>query len=409
MSAQKTFPLMVKEKLWTKDFVFICMANFLICFAFYLLLPILPLYLIETFDASQTLVGIILSCYTVAALTIRPFSGFILDTFDRKKVYLLTYALFIIIFFGYTYSKLIALFILFRILHGLVFGTVTTAGNTIVVDITPSARRGEGLGYFGIANNLSMAAGPMLALFMHNHYSYDAIFYTAIAFGFVGFVLACFVKTPKKTCCKEKEPISLDRFFLKKGIIAGLSLMLLAIPYGMTTSYVAIYGQELGINSSMGLFFSIMAAGLIVSRLFSGQLVDKGRIPQVISWGIGITIAAFFLFSALEPINRMNHTVCLALFFIVPALLGVGYGMMFPAYNTLFVNLAPHNRRATASSTYLTSWDVGIGIGLVLGGNIAELTSTHALAYFAGFLSNSIALFVFMRYAAPHFLKNKLR
>ncbi len=400
---------MGKELLWTRNFIFACTANFLLCLAFYLLLPILPLYLMERFEASQTLVGVVLSCYTVAALAIRPFSGYFLDTFDRKRVYLLTYFLFIAIFLGYTYSSVIAWVIVFRVLHGFAFGTVTTAANTIVVDITPSSRRGEGLGYFGVANNLSMAAGPMLALFMHNRYDYDAIFYTAIASGIMGFMLACLIKTPQKPCLQNKEPLSGDRFFLKKGIIAGCSLMFLALPYGMTTSYVAIYGQELGIESSMGMFFSIMALGLIGSRLFSGKLVDRGKIPQVISIGIGITIVAYMLFSSLDAMNEYSTLACRISFFTVPALLGVGYGMMFPAYNTLFVNLAPHNRRATASSTYLTSWDIGIGIGLVLGGRLAELAGGHWLAYFAGTISNSIALFIFIRYATPHFLRNKLR
>lgn len=66
---------------------------------------------------------------------------------------------------------------------------------------------------------------------------------------------------------------------------------------------------------------------------------------------------------------------------MVALLLGVGFGTMFPAFNTLFVNLAPNNQRGTATSTYLTSWDVGIGIGLTAGGYIAQITSFD-MAYF---------------------------
>ncbi|MDD3404705.1 MAG: MFS transporter [Paludibacteraceae bacterium] len=400
---------MVQDKLWSKSFVCACCGNFLLCFAFYLLLPLLPLYLIETFQTGKAEVGIILSCYTVAALAIRPFSGFILDAFNRKRVYLLTYFLFVVIFFGYTYSKLIALFVVFRILHGFIFGTVTTAGNTIVVDITPSSRRGEGLGYYGVANNLAMATGPMLALFMHDACSYNTIFYTAIAFGTLGLVFASCIKVPRKVPTVDKEPVSLDRFFLKKGLPAGFSLMFLAVPYGMTTSYVALYGQELGIAASMGLFFTIMAVGLIASRLFSGKMVDKGKIPLVINIGIVISIAAYILFTLLHWVALYNLQLCTILFFSVPAMLGVGYGMMFPAFNTLFVNLAPNNRRATASSTYLTSWDIGIGIGLVVGGRLADVGCGLWLSFGAGCISNCIAYVLFSSYAIPHFLKNKLR
>ena len=103
------------------------------CFlrAFISCCPSLPLYLIDTFHSSKSEVGLILSCYTVAALAVRPFSGFLADKFDRKPVYLLAYAFFIAIFISYPLVEVIVLiFALMRVLHGLAFGMVTTAGNT---------------------------------------------------------------------------------------------------------------------------------------------------------------------------------------------------------------------------------------------------------------------------------------
>ncbi|MDL2262267.1 MFS transporter [Bacteroidales bacterium OttesenSCG-928-I21] len=139
-----------------------CVGNFLLFFGFYILLPILPLYLIEMFDTPKTTVGIVLSCYTLAALFIRPFTAFFVDMFDRKPFYLLAYFLFISVFISYPLVTSVGLFLLMRVLHGLAFGAVTTSGNTLIVDILPSSRRGEGLGYFGMANNLAMAIGPMI-------------------------------------------------------------------------------------------------------------------------------------------------------------------------------------------------------------------------------------------------------
>lgn len=397
---------MTHDKLWTKSFIFACFGNFLLCFAFNLLLPIIPLYLIETFQTPTTTVGIILSCYTVAALAVRPFSGFLLDGFNRKKVYLLAYFLFVAIFFGYVYAKIIALFVVFRILHGAFFGVVTTAGNTLAVDITPSSRRGEGLGYYGISNNLAFATGPMLALFMHNNFSFDTIFFSAIGCGFLGLLFASYINVPKREIQPSKEKLSFDRFFLLKGLPAGAALLFLAVPYGMTMSYGAIYVQQLGLEISMGFFFTIMALGLISSRLFAGKLVDRGKIPQVIASGMAIVFCAFLIFSLL---GKMGNSLCQTAFFLVPILLGVGYGMVFPAFNTLFVNLAPNNRRATASSTYLTSWDLGIGLGLVLGGRLNDLTGTLQWSYICGSLAAGISLLLFTRWAAPHFLRNRLR
>ena len=105
---------------------------------------------------------------------------------------------------------------------------------------------------------------------------------------------------------------------------------------------------------------------------------------------------------------QINPELTDVLFFMVALLLGVGFGTMFPAFNTLFVNLAPNSQRGTATSTYLTSWDVGIGIGLVLGGYIAQFTSFD-MAYLFGACLTVISTFYFNLKVAPHYHKNKLR
>ena len=398
----------MKDRLVTPGYCFILAANFLLYFGFWLLIPVLPFYLSEIFNAGNSTIGIILSCYTVAALCIRPFSGYFLDSFARKPLYLLAYFIFMTMFAGYIIAGSLVLFILFRIIHGVSFGMVTVGGNTVVIDIMPSSRRGEGLGYYGLSNNIAMAVGPMSGLFLHDAgMSYTTIFCCSLGSCIAGFICASLVKTPYKPPVK-REPISLDRFILLKGIPAGISLLLLSIPYGMTTNYVAMYAKEIGINATTGFFFTFMAVGMAISRIFSGKIVDKGKITQVISAGLYIVVFSFFLLSACVYIINWNSMACGIIFFAVALLLGVGFGIMFPAYNTLFVNLAPNNQRGTATSTYLTSWDVGIGIGMLTGGYIAEV-STFDKAYLFGACLTIIFMLYFNGKVTPHYHKNKLR
>lgn len=399
---------MAKDRLITSSYCFILAANFLLYFGFWLLIPVLPFYLSEVFGAGNSAIGIILSCYTVAALCIRPFSGYFLDTFARKPLYLLAYFVFMTMFAGYIIAGSLALFILFRIIHGVSFGMVTVGGNTVVIDIMPSSRRGEGLGYYGLSNNIAMAVGPMSGLFLHDAgMSYTTIFCCSLGSCIAGFLCVTLVKTPYKPPVK-REPISLDRFILLKGIPAGISLLLLSIPYGMTTNYVAMYAKEIGINVTTGFFFTFMAVGMAISRIFSGRIVDKGKVTQVISAGLYIVVFSFFLLSACVYIISWNVLACGIIFFAVALLLGVGFGIMFPAYNTLFVNLAPNSQRGTATSTYLTSWDVGIGIGMLTGGYIAEV-STFDKAYLFGACLTIISMLYFNGKVTPHYHKNKLR
>ena len=399
---------MIKDRLFTPGFCCILLANFLLFFAFYLLMPVLPFYLKEEFMTGKSMIGFILSCYTVACLCIRPFSGYLLDSFSRKPLYLLSYFIFTVIFGGYVLAGILWVFISLRIVHGFAFGMVSVAGNTIVIDIMPSSRRGEGLGYYGLANNIAMSFGPMTGLFMHTTCSYEAIFACSFISGSLGIVMASLVKVPRKPPVRL-EPVSLDRFLLVKGLPAGFSLLLLSIPYGMTTTYVAMYAEEIGIQVSPGLYFTFMAVGLAVSRIFSGKQVDKGKITKVISLGMYMACISFFALASCRRLMEWNPDIASELFLAIALLQGVAFGTMFPAFNTLFVNLAAHNQRGTATSTYLTSWDVGIGIGLMAGGAIAQALGGFNYAYLVGAFLTILSAVYFLVKAGPHFNQNKLR
>lgn len=398
---------MTQDRLVTPSYCCILAANFLLYFGFYLLMPVLPFYLTEVFHTNSTMVGITLSCYTVAALTIRPFSGYLLDTLARKPLYIISFFIFTVIFAGYLVAGSLTLFIILRIAHGIAFGTVTVSGNTVVIDIMPSSRRGEGIGYYGLMNNIAMAIGPMVGLFLHDFYTFPVIFISALISCTLGCIMASLVRTPPKMPVK-RAPVSLDRFILLKGIPAGVDLLLLSIPYGMTTTYVAMYAKQMGIHKGSGLFFTLMAVGLAISRLFSGRQVDKGKITQVISLGIYLACGCFFILGGCETLMKREPTIGTYIFFGTALILGVAFGTMFPAFNTLFVNLAPHNQRGTATSTYLTSWDVGIGCGLLIGGYIGEVTTLDH-AYLFGACLTVISAIYFHWKVAPHFHKNKLR
>ena len=298
----------MKDRLTTSSYCFILAANFLLYFGFWLLIPVLPFYLSEFFQAGNSTIGIVLSCYTVAALCIRPFSGYLLDTFARKPLYLFAYFIFMMMFGGYLIAGSLTLFIMFRIIHGVSFGMVTVGGNTVVIDIMPSSRRGEGLGYYGLTNNTAMSIGPMFGLFLHDAgVSFATIFCYAFGACILGFLSASLVKTPYKPPVK-REPISLDRFILLKGMPAGLSLLLLSIPYGMTTNYVAMYARQIGLHTQTGFFFTFMAVGMAISRIFSGKLVDRGRITQVIAAGLYLVVFSFFLLAGCVYLIQWSDT-----------------------------------------------------------------------------------------------------
>lgn len=413
----------MKERLFSRSFVCILAANFLLFFGFWLLIPVLPFYLKEYFGCPAAALGAILSCYTVSALCARPFSGYLMDKFPRKPIYIICYFICASIFTGYMAAAVLTWFILLRVLHGVAFSWVTVGGNTLCVDITPSSRRGEALGYYGLTNNTAMALGPMTGLFMHGHFSYNMIFFTGMCFSVLGLICACMVKprTPESLRIRQEEKrktgtdpmaqrqkLSLDRFILLKGIPVSISLLMLSIPYGATTNFVAMYAKEINMTVSTGFFFTLMAVGMGISRIFAGRLVDRGFVTQCIHAGYYPVITAFFMLGMCRFAAQSSMLCATIMFFTVPLLLGAGFGVMFPAMNSLYINLAPNNQRGTATSTYLTAWDVGIGIGIATSGLIAQ-QFTFYMVYLIGAVICTFSLVFFVKKVTPHYNLNKLR
>lgn len=398
-----------KDKLFTRSYILVCVANFLTSFSFFLLVPTLPFYLADVYGVSSDVVGLVLSCYVVAVLCIRPFAGFVADIFPRKRVYVISYMFFALLFSGYLLIKGdILQFILLRVLHGFAFGALNTTGNTLVIDVMPSSRRGEGLGYFGVTNNLGMAVGPMTGLFIISNLGYNLLFALALCASLVGVVAALFVLVKKRQPVPHDGPLfSLDRFLLIEGVPASLAFFMLAIPYGMTSSYIAIYAAEIGIVNGAGLFFTMQAAGLIVSRLISGRQVDRGLVTQTISRGMVIALVGIAAEALLAVVAGWSAVAANILYFVSALLVGYGFGTIFPAFNTLFINMAPNSRRATANATYLTGWDVGIGAGMLLGGALS--TGGYSGSFAFGAILVLAASIYFKVYVAKHFERHRLR
>lgn len=390
-----------RPRLWTPSFCAVAAGNFLLFFSFYLLLPILPMYVGETFGADKSLTGMVLASYTVMALLVRPVSGYMVDSFPRKKLLLICYAIFMLFFCGYLLAGTLLLFTLIRATHGAAFGLVTVSNSTMAIDIMPAERRGEGIGFYGVSNNLAMAFGPSISLYFYESlHAFTPIFALSIVTSFLGLCCVSAIKAPAKTIDPPSQAISLDRFILVKGIPEMLPVILFSFAYGILSTYLAIYGRtEVGITDGTGLFFVVMACGLVMSRLRVGQMLNRGLVAQSIITGMLIILLGFALFVIFrQPAG----------FYSAAFVLGVGFGTMCSALQAMFINLAPNNRRGTANSTYFTAWDLGIGLGVFIGGHIAELTN-YANAFRTGLGVATVGLLLFLFIIRAHFERNKLR
>ncbi len=389
-----------KEKLWNANYIKVMTTNFLLYFAFYLLTPLLPLYLSETFGATKDAIGIVLSGYTVAALIVRPFCGYVVDSFSRKKVLMLCLSGFAVFFAGYIAAGTILMFAICRTLHGGPFGAVTVANSTCAIDVLPSSRRNEGIGLYGLSNNFAMAIAPSIGIYLHNMVdSYMILFWIAFVVAISAVLIAWTIRLPEKDIIRNKEKLSLDRFFLTRAWLLAINIAMFGFCWGVLSNYLAIYSKEvLSITGGTGTYFALLSMGLFSSRLQGRKALSQGKLTQNAAEGMLISLIGFTLFVAIP------HPVA---YYLSAILIGLGNGHLYPAFLNMFVHVARHDQRGTANSSILTGWDLGFGIGCLLGGIVAEHFGYTATFWMVA-AENAVSVILFFLASRQFFERRKI-
>ena len=388
------------EKLWNANYIKVMTTNFLLYFAFYLLTPLLPLYLSETFGATKDTIGIVLSGYTVAALIVRPFCGYVVDSFSRKKVLMLCLSGFAVFFAGYIAAGTILMFAICRTLHGGPFGAVTVANSTCAIDVLPSSRRNEGIGLYGLSNNFAMAIAPSIGIYLHNMVdSYMILFWIAFVVAISAVLIAWTIRLPEKDIIRNKEKLSLDRFFLTRAWLLAINIAMFGFCWGVLSNYLAIYSKEvLSITGGTGTYFALLSMGLFSSRLQGRKALSQGKLTQNAAEGMLISLVGFTLFVAIP------HPVA---YYLSAILIGLGNGHLYPAFLNMFVHVARHDQRGTANSSILTGWDLGFGIGCLLGGIVAEHFGYTATFWMVA-AENALSVILFFLASRQFFERRKI-
>jgi predicted MFS family arabinose efflux permease len=384
-------------------------ANFSLFFAFYVLTPLLPLYLSEHFGATKDIIGLVLSGYTLTALLFRPFSGYVVDSFPRKTVLMIAFGAFAIFFAGYLAASTLLLFMIVRTLHGGPFGALTVANSTAAIDVLPSSRRTEGIGYYGLSNNLAMAIAPTIGIFIYQLTdSFEFLFWLALAVACVGWLVDATVTFSEKETVRNKSKLSWDRFFLLRGWLIGANMVAFGFSFGVLSNYLAIYGKEvMGIMGGTGTYFMLCSVGLILSRLQGGKALRNGRVTHNAAEGMVISLVGYALFILMPTLFPQNHSAIMFGYYGSALLIGLGNGHMWPAFQNMTINVAQNSQRGTANSTILISWDIGMGLGILVGGIVSELLG-YAAAFWTVVLVNTSGVACYFLATRAFFLKRNL-
>jgi MFS family permease len=353
------------EKMWNRDFILLTFSNFFMCITYYALISALPVYLVNELHAGKSQVGVVLAAYTIASVIIRPFSGFALDKFGRRTVFLIALIIYTGLFVGYLIAISIAALIFLRFAQGLTWGVTTISGSTIAVDIIPTAQRGEGIGYFALSTTMGMSVGPVVGAFIIHHGGYSELFFSALIISLASFILAYLIRLPKRLTTKRDIEFNVHNLFHKKSVLPSINLLIIMTTYGGLLSFIALFGREMGIENT-SLFFLIFAIGIATSRIAAGKTFDRKGPKGILTLCLSLLIVSF-------PWLALGHN---ALAFYSSALIiGFGIGVVFPTFQTIVNNLATSENRGAANSTLYTALDLGMGLGMVVSGLIAQYLS----------------------------------
>ena len=385
--------------LWTRSFALLISGTLFQGLSFYLLFPILPLYVTGPLQSGEDVVGLVVGVFSVTALMARPFAGYWLDRFGRRTVLMLAASFFCLSMFSFLLASNLWLLLVIRLMQGIGWGLVGTASATVAIDLIPPDRRGEGMGMYLLSLPLALAVGPLIGFWVLAGSHFPRLFLCAGVLAI--FALMCFALVQIPPIRNPAARLTLQNIVEKRVLRLSSFMLVICLAYGGLMAFVPLYALHLGLQTAAPVF-SAFSIGIIATRLFAGRWYDlRGPLQPCVTALALLLIGWLGLGFAGGRISLMGSA----------AFIGLGFGILMPSVNAMLADVTPYESRGAANATFLSSCDVGIAVGAMVFGLLVK----HFEAYFdmsiiyklsAVLIATSALLFWFFVY--PHFQRNRL-
>ncbi|MBM7692807.1 putative MFS family arabinose efflux permease [Peribacillus deserti] len=355
-----------KDRLWTKSFIMLMIGNLFVFMSFQMLIPTLPPY-IKSLGASGLEIGLVTSLFSIGAVLVRPFIGYMLEYKARKGLVLTGAAALLLITLIYPLSQIVMIFLAFRLIHGMAWGLSTTVNATAAVDIVPNSRIGEGMGYFGLSVTIGMIVAPSLGIFLFKITSFTNLIYISGILGVIAFILLAVVhyQTPAAVRNMKKSDLKfsyLGSLIEKNSWYPSFITFTATFGYGAIVTFIVIFSEERGIDQIF-LFYLFNALMASIIRPISGKWFDK-RGP-----GGLVEICLFITFAGIWTLSLSHSNIGIA---AAGILFGIGWGSLIPTLQSWTLSRTPQERRGVANGMYFSAIDLGIGAGGLVFGLLAN-------------------------------------
>jgi MFS family permease len=381
--------LLSKERIWTKNFIVVCMSSFLMFLTFYILATAFPLYLKDNLNGNQQQMGLAITIYVFGSVLIRPFSGQWVDRFGKKKMAVIGMVIFLIACVCYFGSKGIFLFLVIRLIHGMSYAVASTATSTVASTLVPDSRQGEGMGYFSMFMSIAMVVGPALGLFLWRDKNINVLLLAVCAIAALSLLFTIGMRMPQQRQSTSEPVLNLEPIKKRKGMrwsdfiepkALPISLLgfILAFSYSSLSAFMFSFTAEIHQSHITSYFFVAFAIMIVLFRPIIGKVFDKYNehllaYPGILLFAIGMLLLS----------QANSGTVIL----MAGIIMGVGYGALISCFQTLAMKLAPGHRRGAAIGTFFLLFDLGYGFGSYFMGLIASFTDYRMMYEVAGIIT----------------------
>lgn len=348
-----------KESIWSFPYLALMAVNLFQSMAAFMTNTTLPVYA-DALGATPSMVGIVVSSFSITALLARPFAGPAFDSFSRKRLLIASQLIICACMFLYGIVGTLEGLVAVRLVHGVGIGCSGPLAMSLVSEFLPESKFASGVSIYALAQSFAQVIGPAAGLYLVEAIGFSSSYFLAAGCLLVAICGVVLIKEPYRE--RLRYELKLDRMFAPEAVGKGVALMLLATSFSCMGAYVVLYGYSVGVDQ-MGIFFIVYAMCLLGTRPLFGSLADRFGAPRMLIVGISFFAASYLALAFADGLPL----------FIIAAILGsAGFGCCGPLLQSEALASVPPSRRGAASNTAFTGLDLGMLIGPMIGGAIVE-------------------------------------
>lgn len=359
------------ERLVTLPFLLVTASTFAYFTALGIMLPTLPRYVEDELGGGGTAVGVVVGAFAVSAALLRPWVGRLGDRHGRKILVVGGSAVVAVSVAGYALTTNLVVLVALRLLTGVGEAAMWVGAATAVQDMAPPDRRGEAASYFSVALYAGIAMGPALGEVVLQARGFDEVWLVAAGCAALATVFGLW--TPVGTRSEPTRGPLLHRAALGPGFVLFLGLL----PFVGFSSFIALYGDEIGLDDIGPVFFAYAGLVLVIR-------VVGARLPDRLGWHRASTAALTALVTGGLVLGLWHAAAGV---WVATVALAIGMSLLFPALFSLAVTRAPEEERSQAVGTFSVFFDLASGVGAPLLGLVVSLSSEQGAFLVSGLVA----------------------